>query len=497
MAGCLVSVLADHLTSVLIGKIFEEISLASRHREDLELICDELESIKCLLNDAGGVWRTNSNSVRNWLQKLEDFLYEALHLLEDSSQPQHHTTCISRYLLGRKIRVLKERIRCIHRSSKYLKYLRNMDVKPRAALLTGESIRNRRKSSGLLLEATTVGMQNDIDLISGWLLTDGPQIIAVAGMGGLGKTLLLQHVFNSQKIRESFDHLIWVAVSQSFVVHQLLLYIARQINLPEDQKQSHLNVEEVRDNIRRHLHGSRCLLVLDDVWDKHALGSIGFPLEGRSRAMLSTRDRKVLENVGAHRIHHMDYLSEENSWRLFCIHAFPEDHNQSPPEELEKVARAIERKCSRLPLAVKTVAASIASVKQLPNEWESTLNRLNKISTIKDDIRPILRLSYDALPAYLKPCFLFCSAYPEDAIMSCKYLVLAWIAQGFVNPEEREDSYELGFSYLNELVDRCMIEFVPYDGNDYIIKISKPNQMFDPGWKKCGEVPRRKVPWPT
>ncbi|GLJ24213.1 hypothetical protein SUGI_0461680 [Cryptomeria japonica] len=477
MAGSLVSVLADHVISVLIEKIFEEISLAYRHREDLELICDELESIKCLLNDTVGAWKMNSSSVRNWLQKLEDFLYDTLHLLEDSSQAQHHTTCISRYLLCRKIRVLKERIRCIHRSSKYLKYLRAIDVKPRPGLVSGELIRNRRKSSGLLLEATTVGMQNDIDLISGWLLTDGPQIITVAGMGGLGKTLLLQHVFNSQKIRESFDHLIWVAVSQSYVAHQLLLHIGRQTKLPDDEKQSHLNAEEVRDNIRRHLQGSRCLLVLDDVWDKHALGDIGFPLEGGSKAMLSTRDRKVLENVGAHRIHHMDYLSEENSWRLFCIHAFPEDSNHSPPEELEKVARAIERKCSRLPLAVKTVAASMASVNRLPNEWESTLNRLNKISTIKEDILPILKLSYDALPDYLKPCFLFCSAYPEDTIMSCEYLVQVWIAQGFVNPDEREDSYELGFSYLNELVDRCMIEFVPYDGNDYIIKYCKMHDL--------------------
>ncbi|GLJ24208.1 hypothetical protein SUGI_0461570 [Cryptomeria japonica] len=188
----------------LLKFFFEEISVATRHTEDLEFICDELESIKCLLNDAGGVWRTNSSSVRNWLQKLEDFLYDTLHLLEDSSQAPHHTNCISRYLLGRKIRVLKERILCIHRSSKYLMYLRDIDVKPRPGL--------------------------------------------------------------------------------------------------------------------------------------------------------------VLENVGAHRIHHMDYFSEENSCRLFCIHAFPEDHNHSPPEELERVARAIERKCSRLPLAVKTVAASMASV---------------------------------------------------------------------------------------------------------------------------------------
>ncbi|GLJ24206.1 hypothetical protein SUGI_0461550, partial [Cryptomeria japonica] len=163
----------------------------------LELICDELESIKCLINDARGVWRANSSSVRNWLRKLEDFLYDTFHLLEDSSHAHHYTTCISRYLLGRKIRMLKETILCIHRSSKYLKYLRDMDVKPRPGLVSGELIRNRRKSSGLLLEATTVGMRNDIDLISRWLLTDGPQIIAVAGMEGLGKTLLLQHVFNS------------------------------------------------------------------------------------------------------------------------------------------------------------------------------------------------------------------------------------------------------------------------------------------------------------
>ncbi|GLJ07259.1 hypothetical protein SUGI_0063040 [Cryptomeria japonica] len=187
MDGSLVSVLADHVISVLIEKVFEEISLATRHRKDLEFICDELESIKCLLNDTGGAWKTNSSSVRNWLQKLEDFLYDTLHLLGDSSQAHHHTTCISRYLLGPKIRALKERILCIHRSSKYLKYLTDMDMNPRPGLVSGKLIRNRRKSK-----------------------------------------------------------------------------------LPEYEKQSHLSVEEVRDNIRRHLQGSRCLLVLDD-----ALGSIG------------------------------------------------------------------------------------------------------------------------------------------------------------------------------------------------------------------------------
>ncbi|GLJ15336.1 hypothetical protein SUGI_0251500 [Cryptomeria japonica] len=473
--------LAERLTSVLIAKIFQEMSLVSKLREDLELIYDELECIKGLLKDTGGPERANCSSTRIWLQKLEDFLNEALDELEDTSQPQS-SNYISRYLSGRKIRVLKKKISNIPKSPKYFEFLKGRDATPSSMLLSENSLLNREKATALIVEATTVGMQRDIDEITRLLVSteSSHQIIAVTGMGGLGKTLLLQHVFNSQGIKGFFKISIWVAVSQNFMEIQILEHIAQQIEL-HDGGGRQPTVEQLRDGIYSHLLGTErpCLLVLDDVWDRHSLEKIMkcFPLRGNNKVMLSTRNQKVAESMGAHSIHQMELLSPEDSWMLFSIHAFPDCHNNDPPVELKELARAIERKCSRLPLAVKTVAASMASVQRLPNVWESTLKALDDVGTIQEDVLPILKLSYDALPNYLKPCFLFCSAYPEDARMNCEYLVQVWVAQGFVNAKETQDPYELGFSYLNLLVDRCMIEFVPYDGKDYIIKYCKMHDL--------------------
>ncbi|XP_059074974.1 disease resistance protein RUN1-like [Cryptomeria japonica] len=58
------------------------------------------------------------------------------------------------------------------------------------------------------------------------------------------------------------------------------------------------------------------------------------------------------------RVYELHPLSEEESWKLFCAFAF--EGNQ-PPHHLEGIAHQIERECGRLPLAVKTVAASLAN----------------------------------------------------------------------------------------------------------------------------------------
>lgn len=54
----------------------------------------------------------------------------------------------------------------------------------------------------------TVGMEKDISEITDLVLQkSNPQIIAIVGMGGSGKTLLLQNVFRNEKVnQEGFDY---------------------------------------------------------------------------------------------------------------------------------------------------------------------------------------------------------------------------------------------------------------------------------------------------
>ncbi|GLJ39105.1 hypothetical protein SUGI_0797110 [Cryptomeria japonica] len=265
-----------------------------------------------------------------------------------------------------------------------------------------------------------------------WRVSRKIRVWRASRLGGLGKFAAETRV-RYPKIKETFDHRIWVEVSQSFSVQQLLQHIASEVKLPENKRQTNLSVNMLRDNIRSYLQGSRCLLVLDDVWDRRAKELI---ISQDFKVMISTRDKKVAQQMGAQRAHDMNHLSEADSRKLFFMHAFRKDEIESLSEDLKKIAEDIADKCSGLPLTLKTVARSMVNVRRNPNKWEPTLNRLKQFDTITDDVLPTLRLSFDALPDYLKPCFLFCSAYPEDTRMGCEYLVQVWIAEGFVNPDE-------------------------------------------------------------
>lgn len=497
MAVGLVITLTDKLISIiaqkLVREISREISVLSSFRDDFQSMCFELNAIKCLLEDAReNRMQANSNSLTNWLHQLQEFLDDAVDILEDGND-QTFGSLFSRLQMGHKIKNLKGRLTKIHDSAQYLKYATNLDVmNPRAEASSGAYSEDRRKkSSALLKPSIPVGIEADIEKITKCVLADGSSIIAIVGMGGTGKTLLLQNVFNDTRVKEWFDHLVWLAVSQKFVVHQLLLEMGKQIKLPDNQmRRTDESAQDLRVSIESHLSGKRVLFVFDDVWRPDFLGQIELKMDN---IVVTTRHNNVAKAMRANHIHSMVYLTPENSWKLFCKHAFPDREDCNAPDELEAVARRIVEKCSNLPLAVKTIGAYMDSVNKLPNEWDSALKRLdvkahmndqvymhraNFEADMYDQVMPTLRVSYGALPDHLKPCFLYCSAFPRNTQINCEYLVHAWIAEGFISRNDDEGvaqdtRYDVGLSYLKDLIDRCVIEVsqVRGDGREMYCKM--------------------------
>lgn len=491
MEQAVINALAENLASMLAEKLFQEVSLVIDFKDDFEFICEEVNSINSLLNDARG--KTGSNSIANWVDKVQDFLYDAVYLVEECEDRKFNfRSVIFRYRMGRRIRILKQRIRRIHNSAKYLKYVTSvLDADVRLHAFNTYDLaeeQSRRKSSAILnrCKSHTVGMANDMATIIKWIKEDGHGIIAVVGMGGLGKSHLVQNVFNNQEARDGFDHLVWLTVSPKFLVKDLLLVTGRQyLKLGEKDdgghKMSKLSNWELADRINKHLHEKSCLFVLDDVWDKEAWEKIGLqlPSDKRNKIVVTTRDKNVAEHIGSRskgtrNTHEMKCLSKDESWNLFCFHANFHPTLLQEPDQLSKIASSIVQKCSGLPLAVKTIAASMARLSRVPNEWESTLNHLNALDHPNEGegdtarVMHSLRLSYQALPARLKPCFLYCSAFPPHSQIKSEYLVHVWIAEGFLSTSTRDagDAIEVGRSYLNKLINLCMIEIsrVVWDG---------------------------------
>ena len=180
---------------------------------------------------------------------------------------------------------------------------------------------------------------------------------------------------------------------------------------------------------------------------------------GNNKIVISTRDKRFGEDMGAHKFtHEMKFLTTKGSLKLFNIHAFPNCQNDPLSEEMKQVSNRIVQKCGGLPLAIKTIAASLARVERIPNMWESTLQCLNQAEALTGTVMPSLRLSYCALPYHLKSCFLYFFAFPKNTEMRGQYLVYSWIAKGFFSTPIAADAYDIGLSYIRELADRCLLE---------------------------------------
>ncbi|GER49666.1 disease resistance protein [Striga asiatica] len=78
----------------------------------------------------------------------------------------------------------------------------------------------------------------------------------------------------------------------------------------------------------------------------------------------------------------------------------------------------------------------------------------------------ILELSYKHLPGYLKPCFLYFAAFPEDAEIPAQKLTMLWIAEGYVKEGENKSAEVVAEEYLIELIGKSLVMVAKrrYDG---------------------------------
>ncbi|KAL6181474.1 hypothetical protein ACLB2K_048129 [Fragaria x ananassa] len=82
-----------------------------------------------------------------------------------------------------------------------------------------------------------------------------------------------------------------------------------------------------------------------------------------------------------------------------------------------------------------------------------------KLKQEHNDISPALKLSYDALPPYLKPCFAFCSIFPKDYIFRSTDLVPLWMAQGFLQSSTgSQEPEEMGLDYIRQICSRSLFQ---------------------------------------
>ncbi|GER53630.1 disease resistance protein RGH2 [Striga asiatica] len=282
-------------------------------------------------------------------------------------------------------------------------------------------------------------------------------IIAIAGMGGIGKTTLAKSIYENPLIVEYFDIRGWATVSQKFDSKRILLQVLDcLINKGSEDSE----YEELGQKLYQSLYGRRYLIVMDDIlgtdsWDR--VKSFFPDNNNGSKVLITTRPSKLALQIDGPDYFQMPFLKLDESWNLLRRCVF---QDQGCPPELEEIGKEIAGKCGGLPLSIVVIGGLLAKSKQSRKNWQHVSENLSSIVNLEDDERcfRILKLSYNQLPVHLKPCFLYMAMYPEDDETHVPTLINLWIDEGFVKPvvgKSLETTARV--VYLHDLIIRNLI----------------------------------------
>ncbi|XP_034702327.1 putative disease resistance RPP13-like protein 1 [Vitis riparia] len=437
----------------------------------------KLLAVQVVLDDAEAKQFTKS-AVKDWLDDLKDAVYDAEDLLDDittealrckmesdaqtSATQVRDITSASLNPFGEGIQSRVEEI-----TDKLESLAQEKDVLGLKEGV-GEKLSQRWPSTSLVDESGEVyGREGNIQEIVEYLLSHNASgnkisVIALVGMGGIGKTTLTQLVYNDRRVVACFDLKAWVCVSDEFDLVRITKTILKAIDSGASEKysdDSDLNLLQLK--LKERLSKKKFLLVLDDVWNEnytnwHMLQTpFTVGLNG-SKIIVTTRSDKVASIMRSARIHQLGQLSFEDCWSLFAKHAF-ENGDSSLHPELEEIGKGIVKKCKGLPLAAKTLGGALYSELRV-KEWENVLNS-ETWDLRNDEILPALRLSYSFLPSHLKQCFAYCSIFPKDYEFEKENLILLWMAEGFLQQSEgKKTMEEVGDGYFYDLLSRSFFQ---------------------------------------
>ncbi|MED6224401.1 hypothetical protein PIB30_083609 [Stylosanthes scabra] len=302
--------------------------------------------------------------------------------------------------------------------------------------------------------------------------TNNVDVISIVGIGGLGKTTLAQMVYDDNRVKNHFDMLMWVCVSDDFDMKMLIQRIIHAASNTENVVEANSSLQHMVSLPNEKLHGRKFLLVLDDVWNekpnkwdefRHHLLKAGSDTKSKgSKIIVTTRSHKVADIVGGGLlIINLKELPEDECWKLFVKCAFQEERDEEKYPRLKQIGEQIVNKCKGIPLAMTTLGCLLKSKCHDENEWrkirDSEVWQLDQEET---GILPSLRLSYNHLPPGVKQCFSYCSCFPKDYEYSVIELIMFWTAHGLLQPiHEEEDAEDIGELYIKKLVSASLLQF--------------------------------------
>uniref|UniRef100_A0A2N9HQT7 AAA+ ATPase domain-containing protein n=1 Tax=Fagus sylvatica TaxID=28930 RepID=A0A2N9HQT7_FAGSY len=437
VAGAAVGAVLGPICKLLCGCVSSKMTTALNLPSNLDVLVTQMKSLvdrREEVKDENEAAKKEGKEIRaqvvTWLVDVENLELKVNPIQEEMVNKKKPSACFlncnKRYRESRKVEEILEEIKRLLQAGIFANGMVNPSRGPRAVEhIPGPSIQGQTTASKTL------------DKTMSLLYDDRYRNIGIWGLGGVGKTTLVQ------------------------------TQIAQRLNLEVKTDES-----VGRMAIRLHqrlINEEKFLLILDDVWAKIDLDTLGVPqpeVHKGCKIILTSRRKEVCRSMFTDFDVKIDVLNDEEAWQLFCQKAGDVFND----EKIKALAEAIVRECCGLPLAIIVVGAAMRR-KEKVELWEHALNELRRsvpfVEDIEVEVYKPLKWSYDSLQGNnIKSCFLYCSLFPEDYTIEVRELVQCWLGEGLIDEQPNHvDRVNTGMALIEKLKDSCLLEDGAYNGS--------------------------------
>ncbi|KAB2607254.1 disease resistance protein RGA4 [Pyrus ussuriensis x Pyrus communis] len=474
---------AEGILKKVLSLAQKEFKFAWGFKAELEKLKESFTKIELLLNNVAD--KPQDPPIEAWVKKLKDIAHDAEDVLDELEYEGYRRKVEIQNHMKKKVlnffslsNPLAFRLQMAPKFQKINASL--VDLKSEASLLglvsknkdaTSQGIRWGRQTDAFFgKDEIPVGRKADVSKIV-TTLTDSKYnkenlaVMAIVGMGGLGKTTLAKSIYNEDSIDKFFEKKIWISPSKD-------------------------NRNAVLTNLQKELKDKRYLLVLDDVWNEdkekweHLVDCLSkLNSSGGSKIIVTTRSGNVA-SIAEKLLprHELGKLSVDECWSVMKDRAFPNSSAHIAPE-FQKIGREIAENCGGVPLVAK-ILGGILHTKKSIEEWSLFKNSRiwNNLPKGEDGIMPVLKLSFDNLESpSLKQCFAYCSMFKKDFEIQRDHLIQLWMAQGLLHPSfgESKDMEEIGNEYFDILLQSSLFQDATMDYQGIISTCKMHDRVHD------------------
>ncbi|KAJ4783217.1 Disease resistance protein (CC-NBS-LRR class) family [Rhynchospora pubera] len=474
---------------------------------DLKGLMRLLQRIKATLYDAEER-NIRDKSVQLWLKEIRELAHDAEYILDEYMYEVYRAKVEARNTS--ELNNIKEHpeangvcgVQIPDSMADHIRKIRNKFeeiAKDREALHLGEEDAPRRyaidrrrhtPTSPLIMESI-FGREEEKEQVLNLFFMDQRQgkifsVLPLVGKGGLGKTTVARLVYNDKRVKDCFDLIGWVYVSDDFNIERITRDIIESFTREAcDLKNPSVLMEE----FAKVIIGKKVFLVLDDVWNEEpSLWEslrLALMLARMATILVTTRNISVARIMQTIDPLHLAYLSDDKCWLLFTHYAF-QGVDPAKRTRLEEVGKEIVKKCGRLPLAVKSIASLLSHEAELQSWIEILQSHMWELDSRNEILAP-LQISYERMPTYLKPCLLLCSMFPKKYKYEMDLMSKLWIAHSYIEPKGQKTIEEVAVGYAYELYERSFFDdfnVIYENGLPYKTTFRVHDMVHDIAWLK-------------